>query len=74
MLTTVVDGIADGLFPSNAPEDQPWLSWVACAYCDPDGLGAAERRSRWDAKRADPALADYLALVEPESAGEGGPA
>ena len=39
-------------------------------YCDPDGLGAAEHRDRWERKRHDPRLAAYLALVEPDAARE----
>ena len=74
VLGTVVDGIAGGLFPHYPPEDQPWASWVQCPYCDPDGLGAADRRARWEAKRSDPALAGYLALVEPGSVDPGGEA
>ena len=68
VLATIVDGIAGGLFPANAPEDQPWSSFVACAYCDPDGLGAKDRRLQWQRKRDADVLAPYLALVDPEAA------
>lgn len=64
VLTAVVDGIKHGLFPANAPEDKPFLSWIECAYCDPDGLGAKDRRVQWEQKKDDPALAPYVTLVD----------
>jgi hypothetical protein len=66
VLQTVVQGIAAGVFPHHPPEDHSWASWVECWYCDVDGLGADSARKRWSDKRGDPALADYVALVEPE--------
>jgi ATP-dependent helicase/nuclease subunit B len=68
VLTVIADGIAGGLFPARAPEDAPWLTWIPCPYCDPDGLGAKDRRVQWQRKRSDPALAAYLDLVEPDHA------
>ncbi len=63
----VVGGIDDqigaGTFPGR-PEES-FGPWVRCRACDPDGLGTAEGRRAWERKRHDPALADYLALVEP---------
>jgi len=38
---------------------------VTCPYCNPDGLGHSDVRSRWEAKRLAPQLVDYTALVEP---------
>lgn len=67
VLAVIADGIAGGLFPARAPEDQPWLDWIPCDYCDPDGLGAKRRRNEWTRKKQDPQLAAYLALVEPDA-------
>lgn len=72
MLTIIADSVAGGLFPARAPEDQPWLTWIPCEYCDPDGLGAKRRRDEWERKKHDPRLATFLALVEPEAAATGG--
>jgi RecB family exonuclease len=66
VLTTITDGIRQGVFPANAPEDRPWSPFVACVYCDPDGLGAKERRVQWEAKKHAPEIAGYLALTEPD--------
>ena len=65
-LRLVVDGISDGLFPMRPP-DRPSYGYVRCEYCDPDGLGTTELRRTWERVRSDPALRDYVALVEPEA-------
>jgi hypothetical protein len=48
---------------------------VDCWYCDPDGLGVADRRREWERKRDDPVFARYADLAEPyvevEDTGEG---
>jgi RecB family exonuclease len=72
VLTVIADSVAGGLFPARAPEDQPWLTWILCAYCDPDGLGAKRRRDEWERKKHDPRLATFLALVEPDASATGG--
>lgn len=64
-VATIVDGIAAGLFPAR-PSAKPTWGWIPCDYCDPDGLGTGELRRAWERKRADPALATYVALCEPE--------
>ena len=69
-LVRAVDGIRGGLYPANAPEDQTWTSFVACAYCDPDGLGAKDRRIQWQRKKVAPELRRYLDLVEPGASGD----
>ncbi len=66
VLAIIADGIAGGVFPANVPEDRPWSSFVACPYCDPDGLGAKERRVQWQRKKTAPELREYLALTEPD--------
>jgi hypothetical protein len=54
-LAEVVDGIEAGVFPAR-PEPPEWRHWVACWFCDPDGLGTAERWAAWERKRHDPRL------------------
>jgi ATP-dependent helicase/nuclease subunit B len=71
-LTVISDGIAGGMFPHRPPEEQTWGDYIACRYCDPDGLGVAEHLDRWARKRYDPRLASYLALVDPQAAAAGG--
>jgi ATP-dependent helicase/nuclease subunit B len=68
VVATVVDGIAGGIFPANVPEDRPWNPYVACPYCDPDGLGAKDRRIQWERKKSAPRVAAYVALIDPEQA------
>jgi ATP-dependent helicase/nuclease subunit B len=65
-LEAIVDGIRTGMFPSRPPLDPSYL-WVDCWYCSPDGMSSAEARRDWERKRADPALADYVRLAEPEA-------
>jgi RecB family exonuclease len=66
-LDVLVRGIAAGLFPAKAPEAADF-AWVQCPYCNPDGLGHADARERWERKRLDPALADLVALIDPGAA------
>ncbi len=73
MLATIADGIAKGVFPAHPPAQRSYRGYVECDYCDPDGLGAAERRREWERKRHHPALAAYLSLAEPEEANGDGP-
>jgi ATP-dependent helicase/nuclease subunit B len=65
-LGVIVSSIAAGLFPPRPP-DKPDYGYVTCAYCNPDGVGYGEARTRWERKRLDPALATYVGLVEPEA-------
>jgi ATP-dependent helicase/nuclease subunit B len=69
-LDVIVSGIADGLFPHHPPAEDGY-AYIPCRYCDPDGLGAAEHRGRWQRKRNDPRLAAYRALVEPDALADG---
>jgi ATP-dependent helicase/nuclease subunit B len=64
-LGVIADGIESGVFPAHPPEPA-YRPFVECAYCDPDGLGTADRHRSWLAKRTAPALATYLALVGEE--------
>jgi RecB family exonuclease len=64
----LASSIARGAFPQRAPEKADWRQdWVQCAFCNPDGLGHAAARRRWEAKRLAPELAAYTALVEPDA-------
>lgn len=65
-LGTIVAGIEAGLFPAR-PTAGSTNPWVDCWYCDPDGLGAADLRRQWEAKRADPAVLPYTLLAEPDA-------
>jgi ATP-dependent helicase/DNAse subunit B len=65
-LSVLSGSIARGLFPLRSPEG-PDFAWVQCDYCNPDGIGHAENRERWERKRADPALRDLIALIEPDA-------
>jgi hypothetical protein len=68
-VTTIVDGIHEGVFPRRAPVD-PAYAWVDCWYCSPDGIGTADVRREWERTRSDPALARYVQLCEPEALDE----
>jgi ATP-dependent helicase/nuclease subunit B len=59
-LDTVVAGIDAGLFPAR-PEPPEWRRFVNCWYCEPDGLGTAERWVQWERKRHDARLARWFA-------------
>jgi RecB family exonuclease len=61
----IVEGIEGGVFVSHPEVNQPWYR-RRCPYCDPDGLGTTELRRQLERKAADPALAAYLELAEPD--------
>lgn len=58
-LALVVEGIETGYFP-NRPERPGWRFYVGCLYCEPDGLGTAERWAEWERKRHDRRLAPWF--------------
>lgn len=62
-LALVVAGIETGFFP-NRPERPGWRFYVGCHYCEPDGLGTAERWAEWERKHRDPRLAPWFAVDE----------
>lgn len=64
VLRVIVGSIARGLFPPKAP-DQPDFAWTQCPYCNPDDIGHAENRERWERKRHDPALRELVTLIDP---------
>ncbi len=57
----IVDGIEQGMFVAVPPPPGP-TPFVECPYCDPDGLGTADRWREWERKRGAPELAGYRAL------------
>jgi ATP-dependent helicase/DNAse subunit B len=63
---TIVTSIASGLFPLKPP-DAPDFAWVQCRYCNPDGVGHGEARSRYERKRRDPALRALVSLIDPDA-------
>jgi ATP-dependent helicase/nuclease subunit B len=68
-LGLIVEGIEAGLFPHH-PTDHQGQPWNPCWSCDPDFLGVADLRRAWEAKTADPAMAGYLALIDPDRRAE----
>lgn len=71
-LISIVDGIESGVFVHRPPAPGGWHGYIECPYCDPDGLGTADRHRDWLRKVGAPELAGYrdllgieLAAVEP---------
>jgi RecB family exonuclease len=65
-LGVLVDSIARGVFPQRAPKARDF-GWVQCRACNPDGLGHAHIRERWEILRGTPELLEYTRLVEPDA-------
>ncbi len=63
---TLARSIASGLYPARPPEG-PDFAWVQCPYCNPDGIGHGDARSRYERKRHDPALRELVGLVDPSA-------
>ena len=55
---------ATGTRATSHPEPPGPRPWVSCHYCDPDGLGTADRWREWEHKYAAPDLAPYISLLE----------
>lgn len=66
-LARVLDGIRSGLFVGRTEKSQYRLSFVKCPYCDPDGLGTAERWAEFDRKSSDPRVAALLGTADEEA-------
>jgi RecB family exonuclease len=62
----IARSVANRVFPARAPAE-PDFRRVKCPYCNPDGLGHADLRRRWETKRLAPELVDYTRLVEPQA-------
>ncbi|HEV3282439.1 MAG TPA: PD-(D/E)XK nuclease family protein [Acidimicrobiales bacterium] len=64
-LGTIVEGIEGGVFPPYPTATSTTPRFVACSFCDPDGLGVVDLRRAWERKLDDPGLAGFVGLVEP---------
>ena len=58
-LAEVVEGIESGWFPQH-PERPGFRMFVACRYCDPDGLGTSDAFTAWQRKRQDERIARWF--------------
>lgn len=67
---TIVDGIEAGIFVARPLPPAP-RPFVPCVYCDPDGMGTAQRWREWERKSGAPELAGYRTLLDNSDA-EGG--
>jgi RecB family exonuclease len=67
-LRIIIDGIEGGVFPAIPPEPAP-TPFVKCPYCDPDGMGTADRWREWERKCDAPEmeLLQRLAGTGPEA-------
>ena len=63
-LRTIVDGIEGGVFPAAPPEPAP-TPFIACHFCDPDGMGTTDRWREWERKYDAPELEGFLSLSAP---------
>ena len=64
----MVANMRAGIFPGRPPAADDF-NYTQCEYCNPDGIGYD--RSRWEAAKRAPELAEYLAVVEPADSGAG---
>ena len=71
-LARVLSGIRSGLFVALPQKAQYRLSFVRCPYCDPDGLGTAERWAEFERKVTDPRVLALLGLDADTSAESAG--
>jgi RecB family exonuclease len=62
----LVAGIAAGSFPAR-PGKPDQNTFEHCRWCDYDVACSPHRAHTWERLRRDPALADYVGLVEPEA-------
>jgi RecB family exonuclease len=71
-LRAIADGIAAGCFTAIPPAPGPRGPFIECEYCDPDGLGTADRWREWERKRNAPELSRFLSpLHAPDDAVDG---
>ena len=69
-IRTIVDGIEAGVFPAWPEEPKP-TPFIQCRYCDPDGMGTADRWREWENKVEAPELAGFLTLARLEQSDDG---
>lgn len=71
-VTTIVDGIRNGVFPAN-PGAPGWGGQPDnCRYCDFDSLCPSRRVDIWRRKKDDPQVDSYVRLAEAGDSGGGG--
>lgn len=68
VVATIWAQMTAGLFVARPDPARSWRHGPGCPACDPDGLGTGAARRRFERKAADPRLAAYLALAEPDLA------
>ncbi len=64
VVEVIVAGIRGGVFPGYARPGDDRLSFVACPYCDPDGISSGDVRDDWMRKRHQPLLEGFSRLAE----------
>ena len=74
VVTAVVGGIREGVFPGFARPGDDRSGYVACPYCNPDGIGTEDVVRSWRRKRSDPALAGFSQLADPTEPDAAAPA
>jgi ATP-dependent helicase/nuclease subunit B len=63
VLTTVAGAVAAGTFPAHSGKENPvFNSFAECGFCDFDHLCSPDRERAFDAKRHDPAVAEFVKL------------
>ena len=68
-LAETIEGIEAGWFPQH-PERPGFQLFVACRYCDPDGLGTADAFAAWSRKRHDERIARWFGTDAADDGGE----
>ncbi|ANG85325.1 PD-(D/E)XK nuclease family protein [Microbacterium aurantiacum] len=68
VLDTLADGIRSGIFPAKPPEKDDYL-FVACPWCNPDGLGYGSLRDAYANKNTDAAMRRLLGVIDPDAVG-----
>jgi ATP-dependent helicase/nuclease subunit B len=69
VLEVIVDGIERGHFPAN-PGVADFFGFSHCGYCDYQRVCPTNRDDVWEGVRLSGALADYVALADPDPASE----
>ena len=66
-ISTIVSGIRQGVFPANPGPMTNFggtTDYQNCHYCDFKSLCPARRGERWELKKTDERLAEYISLSE----------
>jgi ATP-dependent helicase/nuclease subunit B len=63
VLSTVTTAVAEGTFPAHPGKENPFFnSFDECSFCDFDRLCSPDRGRAFEAKRKDPAVAQFVEL------------